>query len=185
MPEMISGFNWVDWVFVAVFVLSILAGFVRGLLREVLAVFVLVAGFVVASIFANSLATYFTNSAGSSADSQSLSFLAIGISFGVLFVGTVIAGSILSFFLAVIFRSTVLGFGNRLLGAVFGFARGFLINLVIVFVVQLTAFGDNDVWKQSKLVEYFQPPAAWLSGVIAPTLDDLKAKFTTHVGGVQ
>lgn len=178
MSEFMAQFNWVDYVFIAVFTLSVLAGFVRGFVREILALLVLIAGFVVATIFANSLAAYFTQSTGASADSQVVSYLSVGISFGVIFTGTVIAGSILSFFLSLIFQSTVLGFGNRLLGAVFGFGRGFIINLVIVFVVQLTAFGDNDAWKQSKLVEFFQPSAAWMSGVVAPTLEDLKAKFT-------
>lgn len=179
MAAFMAQFNWVDYVFIAVFGLSILAGFVRGLVREVLALLVLVAAFVVAIIFSNSLATHFTQSAGT--DSQTLSYLAIGISFGVLFTATVIAGAIISFFLSLIFQSTVLGFGNRLLGAIFGFMRGFIINLVIVFVVQLTTFGEKDVWKQSKLVGFFQPSAAWLSGVVSPTFEDLKSKFTKQI----
>ncbi len=179
MADFIGQFNWVDWVFIAVFILSVLAGIVKGLVREVLALLVMVAAFVIAIIFAHSLANYFVQSGSNGgSETQAMSYLAIGISFGVLFIGTLIIGAILSFFLSLLFSAGVLGIGNRLLGGLFGFVRGFIINLVIVFVVQLTAFGDSNTWKHSKLVEMFQPSAAWLSGVVSPTLEDLKAKFT-------
>ena len=182
----LADFNWVDYVFIAIFVVSILGGFVRGLLREVLGLVVLVAAFIVAMMFSNALAVYFTSTAsvqqavttaGASAD-QPASYLAVGISFGVLFLGTVIVGAIINFFINLVMKATVLGIGNRLLGGLFGFFRAILINLVIVFVIQLTSMGDSDAWQQSQLVTLFQPTAAWLSNIVAPTYEDLKAKFS-------
>jgi len=192
MAEYMSQFNWVDYIFIAVFVISILGGIARGLLREVLALIVLVAAFIVATLFSNTLAVYFTNTdtmqhavtqasavAGTNA-AQPATYLAVGVSFALLFLGTVVIGAILNFFISLILQATVLGVGNRLLGGLFGFVRGLLINLAIVFVVQLTSFADGDVWKQSKLMPMFIPAAKEMSKVVAPTFDDLKKRFETQ-----
>lgn len=172
-------FNWVDYTFIAVFVLSTLAGFVRGLFREVLALIVLAAAFVVATMFANSLAAYFGSASTMQqvASVEQVSYAALAISYGVLFAGTMLAGAIISFFVSLIFQATVLGIGNRLLGGLFGFMRGFAFNLVIVFIIQLTSYGKSPAWQQSQLVEKFKPAAAWLSGLVSPSLEDLKKKF--------
>lgn len=186
---MTSNLNWVDYVFLAIFFFSMMAGFGRGLVREVVSLATLIAAFVVAIMFSNALATAFTSSApvqnvvsqASSAigmnTAQPVSYLALGISFAVLFAGTVIAGSIISYFLNIAFQTGILGFGNRILGGVFGLGKGFLITLVIIFVVQLTPFSSNTAWQQSQLVGNFQPAVQWLGNIVSPTLSNLKARF--------
>lgn len=186
---MTANLNWVDYIILAIFFFSILSGFGRGFVREVVSLVTLIAAFVIAILFSNALALAFTSSApvqnavtqASSAigmnAAQPVSYLALGISFGVLFAGTVIVGSLIGYFLNVAFQTGILGIGNRILGAGFGFCRGFLINLVIIFVVQLTPFGSSPSWGQSQLVRSFQPAVVWLGGVVSPALSNLKAKF--------
>lgn len=178
--------NWVDYVILAIFILSVLAGLFRGLFREIIALCTLIAAFVVATLFASPLATAFTtsdtvqnavNQASSSDAAQSVSYVAIGLSFGVLFIATMIVGAIIGLILNMIFQGTVLGIGNRLLGGIFGFFRGFLINLVLIFLVQLTSFSNDPVWTQSQLVAYFQPAVQWLGNTVSPSLANLKEKF--------
>jgi membrane protein required for colicin V production len=185
-----ANFNWVDYIFIAIFLLSTLMGFGRGIVKEIVSLITLVAAFVVAAKFSNQLALYFTDSSAvqgavsqaSSAigmnASQPVSYAALGISFGLLFAGTMIAGSIVGFFLNVAFQAGILGIGNRLLGAGFGFARGFIFNLVIIFLVQLTPFAAETWWQESALVKTFQPGVVWLGNIVSPSLANLKDRFS-------
>jgi membrane protein required for colicin V production len=181
--------NWIDYIIIAIFALSILSGLFRGLFREIVSLCVLVIAFVVATLFASPVATLFTNSqsvqhvvgqASSSAGldaATSVSYVAIGLSFGLLFIATVIVGAIVGMIVNWIFQSTVLGIGNRLLGGIFGFFRGFLINLVLIFLVQLTSFSTDETWTQSQLVTAFQPAVQWLGTNVSPDLANLKEKL--------
>lgn len=193
-----QSYNWVDYIFIAIFAFSALAGFGRGFVREVVSVVTLIAAFVVATMFSNALALKFTTSPGvqtvvnqaSSAigvnTAQPVSYMAIGLSFGLLFAGTVIVGSLIGFFLNIAVSTGMLGMGNRLLGAGFGIARGFIINLVLIFVVQLTPISAEAWWGQSSLVHSYQPAVVWLGNIVSPSLADLKTKMTQtlqNVGG--
>lgn len=184
-----SGLNWVDYIILAVFFFSVLAGFGRGLVREIISLATIVAAFIVASLFAGSLADMFTssasvqtvvtqasNSTGVNA-AQSASYIALGLSFTLIFVGTIIAGSLIGYFINMAFQAGVLGIGNRLLGGVFGLVRGFIINLVIIFVVQLTPFASQAAWQQSQMVVSFQPAVIWLGNIVSPALANLKEKI--------
>lgn len=191
-----SNFNWLDYVFLAIFFFSMLAGFGRGFVREVMSLVTLVAAFVIAAMFANPLAVAFTsspsvqsvvsqaNSAIGVNTSQPVSYLALGLSFGLLFAGTVIAGAIITFFLNFAFQAGLLGMGNRILGAGFGLARGFIINLVIIFILQLTPISGEGWWAQSSIVQSYQPAVVWLGGVVSPSLADLKSKMSQTLQNV-
>lgn len=186
---MMSNLTWVDYVILAIFFFFALMGFWRGFVREIVSLITLIAAFVIAIMFSNALAAFFTSSAsvqgavtqasgtmGMSAE-QSVSYLAIGISFAVLFVGTVIIGSIIGFFLNMVFQAGILGVGNRLLGGIFGLGKGFIINVVLIFVIQLTPYSTQPAWAQSRLVQGFQPAIVWLGDIVSPALSDLKEKF--------
>jgi membrane protein required for colicin V production len=192
MQTLLQSLNWVDYVLIAIFVLSVFAGLSRGLFKEIISLCTLVAAFAVATLFANQLAVAFASSstvqsavssatAGSGVDaSQPVSYIALGLSFGVLFVATVLVGAIIGAILNMIFQSTILGMGNRLLGGIFGFARGALICLVLIFLVQLTSFGSGNAWVQSQVVTAFQPAVQWVGSHVSPELDKLKEKFGEH-----
>lgn len=183
-----ANFNWVDYIFLAIFFFTILAGLSRGFIKEVVSLGTLIAAFIVATMFSHSLAAYFTSSSAvQSAVSQStaamgvntaqtVSYAAIGVSFGCLFVGTMIVGSLVGFFLNLAFSIGILGVGNRLLGGVFGAAKAFIICLVIIFCVQLTSLGSQPWWRKSYIVGQFQPGVVWLGGLVSPALATLKDK---------
>lgn len=188
-----ENFNWVDYIFLGVIFLSVLTGFGRGLVKEVVSLATLIAAFVVAILFASKLSVYFTSSSmvqnmvaqtssaiGVSTETA-VSYVAIGISFAILFSVTAIIGSIIGSILNSLFQVGLLGVGNRLLGAAFGVARGLLISLVIVFVVQLTPLSGETWWQKSQLVAKFQPGVVWLGNVVSPALSGLKNKFSGTV----
>jgi membrane protein required for colicin V production len=188
--------NVIDYILLAIFAFSILVGFGRGFVREMVSLITVFAAFIVAIMFAGPIAASFTNSAGvqnavSQATSvigvstaQPVSYVAIGISFGVLFAGTIVIGALIGFFLNIAFQAGMLGVGNRILGAVFGFVRGFIFNIVIVFVVQLTPFVAEAWWQHSQLVNSFQPAVVWLGGIVSPNLTNMKARFEQTIQNV-
>ena len=194
---MSASLNWVDYVFIVIFLYSMLSGFFRGFVKEIVSLATLIIAFIVATLFANPLATAFTNSdsvqsavgqasnaMGSSAAGPA-SYIAIGLSFFVLFIATIIIGAIISAILNLAFQAGILGFGNRILGAVFGLVRAFLVNMVIVFLVQLTSFSTSQAWQNSTIVAMYQPSVSWLSSTVSPTLANLKDKFGQTMQGVE
>lgn len=184
-----SNLNWIDYIILLIFFFSIIAGFIRGFVKEVVSLITLVAAFVIATMFSNALAQLFTshpsvqNAVSQATTSlgvdtaQPVSYIALGISFALLFAGTIIVGMIVSFFLNFAFKSGVLGIGNRLLGGIFGLVRGYIINLALIFVVQLTPLGTQASWSQSQFVNMYQPAVQWLGNIVSPSLANLKARF--------
>jgi membrane protein required for colicin V production len=181
--------NIVDYILLAIFAFSILAGFGRGFVREMVSLLTVIAAFAVAIMFAHPLAASFTSSPGvQTAVTQAtsaigvdtakpVSYVAIGISFGVLFAGTIIIGALIGFFLNIAFEYGMLGIGNRILGGIFGLARGFIFNVVIIFVIQLTPFVTATWWQQSQLVNAFQPAVAWVGKIVSPNLTNIRSRF--------
>jgi len=186
-----SGLNVVDIVIIVIFLISIILGMARGLVSEILSILVLVASFVVAIMFTDSLAAYFagtssvhsilTQASGTTGTdtSQPASYMIYGVSFLLLFLGTLIAGSIIKFVLNLMLSSSILGGGNRLLGAVFGVFRGYLVNLLLIFVVQLSPVSKEAYWQQSQIVPYFHTQVAWLASHVSPMLEKFSITLDT------
>jgi len=182
-------FNWLDYIVLAVFFLSIFMGLIRGLVSEVVSIITLIAAFLIATMFADTLsiaiinysavqdfiAKTSTSFGGNTA--EAISYIALGISFLLLFAGTILVGVIVKFFLNLAFTTGLLGIGNRLLGGMFGVARGFILNLVLLFLIQLTPLNNQDWWKQSYFVNIYQPAIQWLDARVTPAIAQLKDKL--------
>jgi membrane protein required for colicin V production len=185
-----SSLNWVDNVILFVFFMSVVAGLMRGLVKEVISLLTWLAAFVVAVLFSSKLAGIFTSShqvqsmiSGATSSigintAQPVSVLSLGLSFVLLFVGTLIVGSIINSMTSKAVERTGISFSNRLLGSVFGLGRGFLIALVGIFVVQLSPIQQESYWSQSQFVTAFQPAVQWLGGIVQPGFDSLKSKVS-------
>ncbi len=183
-----NSLNWVDYIILGIFLASIVAGLMRGVVKEVLSLLTWLAAFVVASLFSSTLANSFTSSSSvqsavSTASNHigahaatSVSMLAIGVSFAILFIGTLIVGSLINYVISRVVQGGGISIANCLLGGIFGVLRGYLINLLVVFLVQLSPLADQAAWAQSELVRSFQPAAQWLSNIVEPKLKNLKEK---------
>lgn len=192
-----ADFNWVDYLILIVFFISILVGLARGIVREVLAVLTWICAFIVASLFATQLANVFTTSqTGQSVISgttnavgidtaQSVSIVSVGLSFVCLFLATLLVGALISRAISSAAEGGGIGIANRLFGGVFGFLRGFLINLMIVFIVQLTTFDKDPLWTSSRLVPLFQPATVWVGNIVHPGLQNLKTVFENTINNSQ
>jgi membrane protein required for colicin V production len=186
--------NWVDYIFISILVISILIGMGRGLIKEVISIVTWIAAFIVACTFSTRLAASFSgatgvvestvsSSVGVNADSA-VSMLAVGACFVALFIGTLIIGSIISYIVGRAAKIPGVSFFNRMLGGLFGAGRGLLFNLLIIFLVQLTAFAQEQAWSQSVIVKAYQPMAVWLNSKLEPGFENLKAKVGETLEGV-
>lgn len=198
-----ASFNWVDYIILAIFLLSVLAGFGRGFVREMISLLTWVVAIIVAMLFASPLANVFTGtqtvqnlvtsastSIGMNA-TESVSYFALGISFLILFVGVIIAGAIIGYIVNTATQTGGVGIVNRLLGGLFGLGRGFIIVLVTIFLLQLTPVGQQSFWQQSQFVISYQPAVIWLANIVNPALASLQSQFgqtiqniTSHIQGL-
>lgn len=191
-----SQMNFVDIIILIVFFMSMTMGFVRGLISEVVSLVALIAAFVIAIMFSDSLAAYFTNtdsirsvvaqtsSVIGTSTATPVSYVAVGVSFGLLFGATLLVGAIVKYIINIPFQFGMLGLGNRVFGGLFGLARGGIINLVLIFMVQISPLGTQPWWVNSQFVQAYQPAVGWLGGIVSPALANLRAKFESTLQGV-
>jgi len=185
--------NFIDITILVIFGLSTLSGFARGIVREFLSILKWIAAFVLSTMYAGKLANSFTDISGvqtvisdssnalGSSTSESASMLALGLSYVSIFLGVLVVGSLIVYIIAGLVEGVGIGLVNRFFGALFGLLRGFLINLILVFMVQLTDFDQEKWWQQSKLVPLFEPAATAIEKSIKPDLLSFKAKITDTI----
>jgi membrane protein required for colicin V production len=147
--------NWADYIILAILGLSVLIGLWRGLISEVLGLVVWAVAFWVAWTFGPSVAGYFEHSI-------QLPSARILVGYGLCFLAVLIAGALLRFVVSKLVEGTGLSGTDRLLGMVFGFARGVLLVTLAVFLLGFTAFIRDPWWNDSILLPQFKEVAAWL-----------------------
>ncbi len=185
-----AGYNWVDYALLAVFFLTAMSGIVRGGAKEIISILSWVAAYFVAAMFSESLATYFSSNthvqaAFSSGVASQISSFTLIASFCLLFFGTLIIGSIIGSIVGHAVDSIGLGIVNRLLGGVVGLAKGYLVNVVIIFLVQAGSFEPQPAWSQSVMVNTMQPAVVWFSNLVAPGIAAIKTKMQNFNSGLQ
>jgi membrane protein required for colicin V production len=157
--------NLFDWFLILILGCSTVFAFMRGLLQELFSLGGLIAGILLASWNYHSLAPLLTRLISDIAAANVVAFLLIAL--GVMILCTII-GKILSGTVSAI----GLGFLNRLLGAVFGFARGCLIGVAIMMAA--AAFLPPAPWiTNSHLAPYFLAGAHAVSFVVPHDLQQL------------
>ncbi len=134
--------TWVDYVVFGVMGLSVAWGLWRGLVREVISL----AGWVIAFLAANLLAGPVGERLPESFARPELRVLA---AFVAIFVATLIVATLVAILLSKLLKAVGLGSLDRLLGALFGVARGLLVVLVLALLAGLTRLPGDAAWKAS------------------------------------
>jgi len=147
--------NETDYIIIAVLALSVMVGLWRGLVSEVLALVIWVAAFWVAWVFGPVLAVHLEGLVRQPA-------LRIIGAYVACFVLVLVVGAVLR----VLARKLIDGVGlagpDRVLGGVFGLARGILVVTLAVFLVGFTALSRDAWWQQSILLPHFRQAAVWM-----------------------
>ncbi|RDS83867.1 CvpA family protein [Dyella monticola] len=153
--------NAVDLIIIAVLALSVLVGLWRGLISEVLALVTWIAAFWVAWTYGPGVSMHFEHSIHTP-------ILRVLVGYGLCFIAVLIIGALVRFGIQALVDSTGLGGTDRLLGMIFGFARGVLLVTLVVFLVNLTSFAHQPMWRQSTLLPQFESLAGWLEHEMPP-----------------
>jgi membrane protein required for colicin V production len=182
-------YTWIDYLIIVILILSMLVGLRRGFIREAISLATVIAAFIIAIKFSGPFANWLGDSAGAQSVVQSLAgifgeasvsdalaLITLGLSFFVLFVLTMIAGEIINRMASGATLIPGLGLVDHLLGVGFGAIRGFLMCVVVLFLLNLTSVPQGDAWIQSQLQPKFQPSIIWLSNVVKPGLQIVKEK---------
>jgi membrane protein required for colicin V production len=147
-----------DLFLAAVLAYSTVQAFVRGILREAFSLGGLIAGILLASWNYSHVALMLGGLITPPATAQIVAFLLI-------LIGVIVVSALLGKALHRTADAIGLGFFDRLLGAVFGFARGCLLCVVILMV--MAAFLPQTTWiSNSRLSSYFLGGAHAVSFVV-------------------
>ncbi len=88
------------------------------------------------------------------------------IGFLIVFILILIIGSVINHFLGVFISSTGLSGTNRILGMIFGFARGVLLIAIFILFAKMTSAVKESWWQASQLIPYFYSVSDWLQQFI-------------------
>ena len=133
-----------DYAVFAIIGLSILLSVMRGFLREVMALLAWIVAFWVASLFTDQLAPLLP----AAIPSPELRYLA---AFVLLFLGVLLIMTLIAIAVSQLLKVIGVGPLDRGLGALFGFARGMIIVLVLVLLSGLTNLPQQPLWKNAML----------------------------------
>ncbi len=164
---MLHDIGWVDWALLAVLLVSVLVGLVRGLVFEVLSLLGWVAAFVAAQAWSAEVALHVPVGASGSA-------LNHGAAFAIVFVLALIAWMLAAKLIRLIVHATPLTLIDRTLGGVFGFVRALVLLLAVAMVVSFTPAVRAAPWQASH-------GAAWLGVLLSGLKPVLPPAVSRHL----
>lgn len=132
-----------DWLFIAVLLLSVVIGLWRGLVYEVLSLAGWVLAFVLAQWSAPELARWLP--VGDTGQP-----VRYAIAFGLVFIVSVFLAGLLASLMRRMIQTVGLRPVDRMLGTGFGAMRGIVLVLAIAVVFLLTPLRDSEWWSQSQ-----------------------------------
>ena len=166
--------NWLDYVIIGVIALSVIISVFRGFVREALSLLVWALAVWIGWTFFRDLAAHLTSWID-------LPSLRLAAAMAILIVGVLIIGGLVTYLLGEIVERTGLSGTDRMLGMVFGAARGLLLVAVLVLLAGLTPLPQDPWWGDSLLVGYFEEMAIWLRDLLP---SDVAERFRFGIDSV-
>ncbi len=160
--------NGADIAIVAVIALSIIVGLWRGFVRELMAIAVWFAALWLAWSGA-------APGAGLLASWVEAPSLRVIIAFGAIFSLVLAIGALATWLIGKVVHKTGLDGTDRLIGMLFGLARGVVLVVIAVLVARLTPFTADRWWRESRLLPGFEQAAARAAGWLPESLRDYLA----------
>jgi membrane protein required for colicin V production len=157
----------VDYIILAIIVLSAVMGLVRGLLRESIAVITWFLAIVLGWSFASSLEPHL----GGILVGSPLRIWAARV---IIFVGVLLLGGAVAVVLGHYVRVSMFAGMDRFLGFVFGVVRGIVIVGAFTIAVQALRMDEDPSWARSKFMPYAEGVASALRGVVGENLERIE-----------
>ena len=157
---------WVDWLIVAIIGLSAAISLIRGFVTEALSIVIWILALWAAFHFTAPFAQVFLGGI-------ELASVRLAVAALILIISILILGSMLSWIVGRLLRSTGLSGTDRLLGAVFGAVRGLLTVIALVAVASWTPVCHDPWWRQSQLIPSIETLAMYARDFLPASLREI------------
>ncbi len=153
---MLSNFLWVDWAILGVLAISALISLIRGFVKEALSLAFWAVAFVVSMTFHRQMMLLLEPAIEKVYIRELVAYIS-------LFAGTLIVGTMTTYLLSELVKKTGLGGTDRLLGMIFGAARGVIIVVALLVIAPklLTDIDQDAWWQESQLIPHFMLLRDW------------------------
>jgi len=155
--------TWLDYAVLGVFAVSLVLGAWRGLVREVVSILGWVIAFLAANLLAGPLGPAMP-------DMIPTPELRVAAAYLGIFIASLFVTSLAGLLLSKVVSAVGLGGIDRLLGAVFGAARGVLILLAAALLAGLTSAPRQPYWRDSASGPLLTQAAGILKPLLPQTL---------------
>jgi len=146
---------WIDVVIISLVVLSAILSLFRGFVKEALALITWLVALWVAMAFYEELAAWLSQwIAVPSAQKVT--------AFALLFICVLSLGAMVNYLAGKLVDKTGLTGTDKMLGVVFGIARGAVIVAILVLLAGLTPVPQDPWWQDSMFLGYFEELAMWM-----------------------
>ena len=150
---------WVDYAILSVIGISALISILRGFVREALSLIGWVVAFWVSLTFADDVAVHLQQEIP-------VPSLRLAAAFLGLLLGSLLLAGAVNFLAAELVDKTGLTGTDRMLGIIFGVARGAAIVGVLVLLAGFTTVPQDPWWHESVLLRHFQAMAIEARGLL-------------------
>lgn len=157
--------SWPDYAILAIIAISTLVGALRGFIKEVFSLAVWAAAFLVAYHFAGDVAELM-------ADAITLPSARTAMGFAGLFIAVLLVGGLVNYLLGKLVETTGLSGTDRLLGGVFGAARGLALVVAVLLVSGFTPIPADPWWKESVTIQRMMPLVDWCAGWLPESVSE-------------
>lgn len=156
---------WIDVVILALVALSAVLSLFRGFVKEAMALATWLVALWVAMTFYEALAVWL---------SQWITLVSAQkiTAFAVLFVCVLLIGAVFNYLASKLVSKTGLTGTDKMLGVVFGVARGGVIVAILVLLAGLTPFPQDPWWQDSQFLGYFEEFALWMRNFLPGEIAD-------------
>ncbi|MGD2137173.1 MAG: CvpA family protein [Gammaproteobacteria bacterium] len=146
---------WIDVVVLALIALSAILSLFRGFVKEALALASWLIAFWIAMAFYEELAQWLAQWL-TEPSAQKIT------AFSLIFICVLLIGALVNYLASKLVARTGLTGTDKMLGVVFGLARGAVIVAILVLLAGLTAMPQDSWWQDSQLLVYFEDLAMWM-----------------------
>ena len=157
---------FIDYILLAILAISAVISIFRGFIKESMSLVSWIVAIWAASEFGPEVADML----GGSVESETLRLWG---GRGILLVGTLFVGGLISWLVGELMESTGLTGTDRAVGMIFGLARGAILAGVVVLVLRFAGFEKDSWWNDSKLIPYAAPVAELVEDVAQDGIDYL------------
>jgi membrane protein required for colicin V production len=157
----LAAIGWVDWLLIAIVLVSVVVGVMRGLVFEVLSVLGWFAAYFAAQWLAPAIEPRLPLGEPGSA-------VRYGLAFAAGFVASLLIWALVIRLIRIVLHATPLAPLDRVLGAGFGLVRGGVLLLAIATLVGLTPARGSPAWETSHAAQWLQLAIAGLRPLLPP-----------------